>query len=116
MLEKEQIKKIALDYIEGWYEANQKRMENALHPKLVKRRFVTTEEIWQVDTPTMLKITSEGRGKLPEPAKGRKDITILDIQDKIASVKVHSEKFIDYLLLVKENNEWKIVDAIWDYI
>lgn len=116
MLEKEQIKKIALDYIEGWYEANQKRMENALHPKLVKRRFVSKEEIWQVDTPTMLKITSEGRGKLHEPTKGRKDITILDIQDKIASVKIHSEKFIDYLLLVKENNQWKIVDALWDYV
>ncbi|HEY5885229.1 MAG TPA: nuclear transport factor 2 family protein, partial [Pyrinomonadaceae bacterium] len=33
----ELIKQTALDYIEGWYEANAERMERALHPELAKR-------------------------------------------------------------------------------
>jgi hypothetical protein len=31
------IKQIALDYREGWYECNPKRMDDAVHPDLVKR-------------------------------------------------------------------------------
>ncbi len=31
------IRQTALDYIEGWYEANASRMERALHPELAKR-------------------------------------------------------------------------------
>jgi hypothetical protein len=31
------IRQPALDYIEGWYEADAERMERALHPDLAKR-------------------------------------------------------------------------------
>ena len=113
--DEELIKKTALNYIEGWYEGNHERMQEALHPKLVKRRFVSKDEIRQVDTLTMLEITAKGNGKIPEPEKGRKDVAILDIKETIASVKVDSDKFTDYLLMIKENNQWKIVDVLWDY-
>ena len=45
MSDEEQIKATALNYIEGWYEGNKDRMQEALHPKLVKRRFVSKDEI-----------------------------------------------------------------------
>ena len=32
--EREAIKQTALDYVEGWYEANSERMQRALHPEL----------------------------------------------------------------------------------
>ena len=116
MTETDTVTKIALDYIEGWYEANKDRMQNALNPELVKRRFVTQDEIWKVDTPIMLQITSEGRGKLEDPKTGRRDVTILDISQNMASVKIVSEKFIDYLHMIKLNDKWSIVGALWDYI
>ena len=116
MLDKEMIEKTALNYIEGWYEANQEKMQQALHPKLVKRRFVSKDEIWVVDTPIMLNITAEGRGKLAENEEGRKDVTVLNITGKIASAMVVSNKFTDYLLMIKEEDQWKIVDALWDYL
>ncbi|MHA1759241.1 MAG: nuclear transport factor 2 family protein [Candidatus Heimdallarchaeota archaeon] len=40
---------------------------------------------------------------------------MLDIKEAIASVKVDSNKFTDYLLMIKENGQWKIVDALWAY-
>ena len=112
MSDEDAIRKTALNYIEGWYEANTNRMEKAVH----KRRFVSPEEIWQLDAPSMIGITSEGRGKLPNPSEGKKEVTILDIDKNMASVKIVSDKFIDFLHLLKENDQWRIVDALWDYV
>ena len=116
MSDEDAVRKAALNYIEGWYEANPKRMEKAVHQKLLKRRFVSTEEIWALDKPSMIGITTEGRGKLPDPSLGKKDITILNIDKNMASVKIVSDKFIDFLHLLKENDQWSIVDALWDYV
>jgi len=110
------IRSVALDYIEGWYEGNKKRMDQALHPKLVKRRFVSKDEIWAVDKPWMVNAAEEGIGKIDNPATAKKDVTILDIHETVASVKIISEKFVDYLHLLKENEHWKIVDVLWEYL
>lgn len=110
------VREIALDYIEGWYGADSMRMDRALHSKLVKRRFVGGDEIWDVDASWMVKATEEGRGKIKHPERGKRDITILDVQEKIAAVKIISEKFIDYLHLAKIGEIWQIVDVLWDYL
>jgi len=109
------IKKTVLDYIEGWYEGNTKRMERALHPELIKRRFVTQDEIWNVSYKWMIKATREGRGCIADPKTGKKDITILDMNEKIASAKIISEKYIDYIHLIKSNDKWKIFNVLWNF-
>ena len=106
----------ALNYIEGWYQANKGRMQRALHPKLVKRRFVSNKKIWKVDTPWMLQATNEGQGRLPDPEGGNIDIKILDIAGNIASVKIVSVKFIDYIHMVKIDEKWVIVDVLWEFV
>ena len=42
--EKSAIERVAMDYIEGWYEGNGERMERALHPELVKRAMIADAE------------------------------------------------------------------------
>src|ERR1700754_1697679 len=42
--DRDAIKATALDYIEGWYEANPERMERALHPDLAKRIVMTNDQ------------------------------------------------------------------------
>ena len=39
------ILQVALDYIEGWYQGNAARMEQALHIKLTKRRITPEGEV-----------------------------------------------------------------------
>ncbi|UYP44063.1 hypothetical protein NEF87_000348 [Candidatus Lokiarchaeum ossiferum] len=112
----EKIKKTALNYVEGWYSADSKRMEKALHSKLVKRRFVSPQEIWDVNTPWMIEATEEGRGKIDDINQGKKEVTILDYYNNIASVKIISDKFVDYLHMVFIQGEWKIVDVLWDFV
>ena len=109
------IRQVALNYIEGWYTGDLARMKTALHPKLVKRRFLSNNDIWKIDTPWMLDATKAGKGKLIDPQDGKIEIIILDIFKNIAAVKIISVKFIDYLHMVKIEGEWKIADVLWDY-
>ncbi|MGI8626159.1 MAG: hypothetical protein ACR2J5_06245 [Geodermatophilaceae bacterium] len=39
-IERELVRQAALDYFEGWYDADAVRMEGALHNELAKRSFV----------------------------------------------------------------------------
>jgi hypothetical protein len=104
-----------LDYVEGWYAGDGTRMDRALSPHLAKRRVVSNDEIWDVSKVWMVEATGNGKGRIPEPEKGIKEITILDQTDTIASVKLISNEFVDYLHLAKTNGEWMIVNALWDY-
>jgi hypothetical protein len=115
MTDDQAIRNIALDYIEGWYTADGSRMSRALSPHLAKRRIVSQDEIWHVDKTWMVQATTDGKGRIEEPSKGKKIITILDQTTTMASVKIVSEKFIDYLHLSKCNDTWSIVNALWDY-
>lgn len=115
MTNDQSIQNIALDYIEGWYTADGARMGRSLSPHLAKRRIVSQDEIWHVDKAWMVRATADGNGEIEEPLAGKKDITILDQTATMASVKIVSEKFIDYLHLSNASGKWEIVNALWDY-
>jgi hypothetical protein len=116
MEDSEAIRRCALDYIEGWYEGSADRMNQALSSRLTKRWFVSDQEIWDVGRDWMVEATQNGRGRLLEPQKGRKEISILDQTTTMANVKIISNKFTDYLHLAKINNTWRIINVLWDYI
>ncbi len=113
------IKQTALNYIEGWYEGNGERMERALHPELAKR-IVTTDaqsgksRFGQMSALTLINSTKAGGGKKTPTEQQQKDVTILDIYNNSASVKVIASDWIDYLHVAKWNGEWKIVNVLWE--
>jgi Putative lumazine-binding len=115
MTDQELIIAAVLNYVEGWYTADAERMTRALHPKIAKRRVTPEGETWDVTGDWMIEATKNGQGTIDDPERGRKDITVLDIAGSIASVKLVSEKFDDYLHLVKQENAWVIVNALWDF-
>lgn len=116
MEDKEAIRQVALDYIEGWYQGDATRMERALYAKLIKRRLTPDSEVWQVDKDWMVDATGQGRGRIENPEKGRREVTILDMTDRMSCVRVVSEKFVDYLHLAKDAETWVIVNVLWDYL
>jgi major membrane immunogen (membrane-anchored lipoprotein) len=109
------IMKAVSDYVEGWYEADGERMARALHPKLAKRGMSPEGEIWDVNRDWMVEATGRGQGRIDEPGTGKKEITILARTPTIASVKLVSNQFDDYLHLQKAGGEWRIINALWDY-
>src|ERR1051325_1981693 len=101
------IKETALDYLEGWYEGNAERMERALHPELAKRIVRTNPEgrsrLDQMSAMSLVQGTRRGGGKSTPKEKQQKDVTILDVFENAASVKVVASDWIDYLNMAKFN-------------
>lgn len=117
--EETEIKKPALNYIEGWYAADAHRMENALHPELAKRMVDTDpatgrSRLNQMSAMTLVQRTGAGGGtKVPKELQ-QKDITILDRFNNAAVVKVVAAGWIDYLEEAKIDGQWKIVNVLWE--
>ena len=112
------IKQTALDYIEGWYEGNAERMERALHPELAKRIVRTNQEGYsrldQMSAMSLVLGTRGGGGKQTPKEKQQKDVTILDVFENAASVKIVASDWIDYLHVAKSNGRWVIVNVLWE--
>ena len=117
--DKEAIKQTALDYIEGWYEGNAERMERALHPELAKRIVRSDPKsgrsnLGQMSAMTLVQFTRSGGGKQTPKEKQQKDVSILDVFENAASVKVVASDWIDYLHVAKWNGRWVIVNVLWE--
>ena len=112
------IKQTALDYIEGWYEGNAERMERALHPELAKRIVRTNQQgnsrLDQMGAMTLVQFTKRGGGKNTPKEKQLKEVTVLDVYENAASVKVVASEWIDYLHMAKFNGQWVIVNVLWE--
>jgi hypothetical protein len=103
------------NYITSWYAGDTSQMKKALHPKLVKRRVVSTSEVWNVSYDWMINAVNSCTGCIDSVKTGQKDIQVLDQTDDMASIKVVSNEYADYLHLAKFKNQWKIVNALWEY-
>ena len=112
------IKQTALDYIEGWYEGNPERMERALHPELAKRIVQSNQQgrsrLDQMSAMSLVLGTRRGGGKNTPKEKQQKDVTILDVFENAASVKVVASEWVDYLHMAKFNGQWVIVNVLWE--
>jgi hypothetical protein len=112
------IRAAALDYIEGWYSGNAERMERAVHPELAKRIVQRSPNgrsfLDQQSAMTLVQNTRSGGGtQTPEPRR-LKEVTILDVYQNAASVKVVASDWIDYLHVARWNGSWKIVNVLWE--
>lgn len=118
--DKAAITQTALDYIEGWYEGDATRMERALHPDLAKRIVRPNPDnknfnrLDQMSAMGLVQNTRRGGGKQTLKEKQLKDITILDVFENAASVKIVASDWIDYLHIAKFNGRWVIVNVLWE--
>ena len=115
------IKRVVLDYIESQHYVKPLLMERALHPKMVKRTFwksKTKKDDFLLETSrkTMISVAKtynkNGKGF---PEKPTKEVKILDVFDKTASIKLIADDWIDYMHIVKLNGKWTIVNVLWQY-
>lgn len=115
------ITRAALDYLESQHVPNPKQMEQCLHPRLVKRTFwkdkaTKKDYLSEFFAENMVLLAEKYNVKGDKfPAQPRKDVKLLDVSDKTASVKLFADDWIDYMHLVKLNGEWKIVNVLWQY-
>jgi len=115
------IERAVRDYIESQHKADPARMERGLDPKLAKRTYWQaadgSEFIMSTDHDAMVKVArtynKDGTKFPPQP---RVDIKILDVDQRVATVKLTADEWIDYMHLYKnQRSEWKIINVLWQY-
>jgi hypothetical protein len=112
------IRKVVLDYVEGWYLGDAARMERALHPDLVKRAILKDEKtgrqyIQPTSASAMVHMTESGFGKLKQGEVMNNQIDVLEVYGDAATARAQSLRFVDYLHLVRWQGEWKILNVLW---
>jgi hypothetical protein len=115
--ETEAIEKAALDYIEGAFSGDAVRMERALHPELhkvipVKVRQTGKTMLNKMGATSLIEGTRAKMGLLPEE-KRNIEVTVLDVMEDLAMVKLLSAMYYDYLQMAKIEGKWKIVNVLW---
>jgi len=113
------ITEVSRDYAEGWFTADEKRMQRALHPELAKRtvRHHLQADTWKLENTltaeAMVEYTRDGGGSGLQEFEKAYEIIILDVFRDIATVKVSSYPYMDYLHLAKVNNRWFIINGLY---
>ena len=105
----------ATDYIESWLDGDAERMARCLHPELTKRSIevapgtagCTVESLSRDD---MIQATAEGRGKRYERPY---EVSILDAFGDIATVRVFSSVYMDYLHVARCGDQWQLLNVLW---
>ena len=109
------VKTTARDYVVAWYDGNPALMEQVLHPELAKRSVSSDANgrtrLSQTGAMSMVRAT---RGRDKQPADQRLlEVTVLDLMPNIASAKVVSWDFVDYIHLARTDGRWVIINDLW---
>ncbi|WP_291728363.1 nuclear transport factor 2 family protein [Bernardetia sp.] len=115
------VKQVALDYIEFQHNLKLEQFERAAHPRMVKRTFWKDKKTGKdylretfTDAMILLAETYNEEGdKFPKNPK--KEVIILDMTDKTASLKLIADDWIDYMHIVKLNGKWQLVNVLWQF-
>lgn len=116
-----EIRQSVLDYIESQHKPNPEQMKRAMHPRAVKRTFWKDKEtgkdyLRETTTESMILLAeSYNRNKDRFPAVPKKEVKLLDVSERIATVKLTADDWIDYLHVVKLNGAWKITNVLWQF-
>jgi hypothetical protein len=105
-------------YMDAYYTADAARMQKALHPDFHKRTLQTVNghtEISEDTVQSMVEGVRLGSGKEIPAAERVQKIEVLDVYRDVASVKVITGRWIDYMHLSKLNGEWRVLDVVLQY-
>jgi hypothetical protein len=104
------IERAATDYIEAWLTGDADRMADCLHPDLTKRS-IDDNAVGAMTHRDMVEATRAGRGmKLPRDY----EVTIEDAFRNIATARVNSARYVDYLHIARFEDRWRIVSVLWE--
>jgi len=107
------IKQTALNYMESWYQGDAKKMKANLHKKLAKRS-LQYGELKQTKASSMVAWTRDGVGRGLWRDDLNIEVIVLDYYKNIASVKVITPHYYEFLHLMKTDKKWVIINALYE--
>jgi len=117
--DREAVRQAVLDYVEGVYNVDPSRIERSVHPKLAKLGFrrPPDEDAYSPGSTTTFERLVEiaknynKEGQLSKDAP--KEVTVFDVLDQTATVKLVAEWGVDYMHLAKFDGKWMIVNVLF---
>ena len=111
-LDVEAIRQVALDYLEGYVSGDAERHLRSYHPEAIKRRYsVGTDGV--VGIISLSPQTMADDAALQTPQQVEAEIIVDAVYEDIASVRVYSPWWVDFVHVVKARGEWKLFHVTW---
>jgi Putative lumazine-binding len=108
----ESIRQVALDYLEGYVSGDAERHLSSYHPEAIKRRYsVGTDGVVGVITLSPQTMADDAALQTPQPVEA--EIIVDAVYDDIASVRVYSPWWVDFVHVVKARGDWKLFHVTW---
>ncbi len=100
------------NYIEAYYTGDARSMEQTLHPHYLKHMIHGDIPVREKTGSEMVReVRTHGPADLPQSNK-TEEVTVLDVAGSIASAKLVTPGWVDYMTLEKVNAEWKILAVV----
>ena len=100
------------NYIEAYYSGDARRMEQTLHPHYLKHMIHGDIPIREKTAAEMVnEVRFHGPADLPAASK-TEQVSVLDIAGDIASAKLVTPGWTDYMTLSKVDGQWKILAVV----
>ncbi|QBF84752.1 hypothetical protein EXU30_01790 [Shewanella maritima] len=115
------IERAVLDYIESQHQGDGDMMARSLDETLAKRTYWLGKDheefVLETDFDTMIKVANTyNKSGDKFPTNPRVEIRILDIDNRVASVKLTVDDWIDYMHLYKtRDGRWLTVNVLWQF-
>lgn len=109
------VTRAALDYIEGYTQGDADRHARAYHPECLKRRYFVDAEtgiegLRVVSPRTMIDFAASGASVVPNCTA---EVVIDAISQDMASVRIYSCNWVDFVHVVKARGGWKLFHVTW---
>jgi hypothetical protein len=111
------IERCLRDYFEGWFDGDATRMDRALHPGLAKHSIgqdaARSDRLDVITRDEMVEATARGVGRGRDVPDRAIRIEVAGVCGEIASAIVHTAVYIEYLLLARTADGWRISGTSW---
>ena len=106
------VRSTVMNYIEAYYTGNAPRMEETLHPHYLKHKIHGNIPVREQTGADLVEAARSAEGTHLTQAQRREQITVLDVAGNIASAKLVTPGWTDYMTLTKVGGEWKILSVV----
>jgi hypothetical protein len=99
------------NYIEAYYAGDAPRMERTLHPHYLKHMIHGDIPMREKTGAEMVREVRRGPSSQPQAEK-TEQVTVLDVAGNIASAKLVTPHWVDYITLSRWDGDWKILSVV----
>lgn len=116
-----EIKRISLGYLIALQELKPELMTEVMHDSLNKvtvgyDRELRKENVTAIPKDRMIRNAKNwNKSNTRFPPKPSNQIKILDVYHRIATVKLYSDNWVEYLHLIKLDGKWSIINLLWQH-